>query len=116
VRREIAQALRQYGASDGEIADSELIFSELVGNVVRHTPGEVEVALDLSAGAPVLHVLDRGPGFTFHARLPSDVMAESGRGLYIASMVARDVVVVPRHDGGSHARVVLPLQTVVRPG
>jgi anti-sigma regulatory factor (Ser/Thr protein kinase) len=33
-------------------------------------------------------------------------MSESGRGLFITSMLARDVSVVQRPDGGSHARVV----------
>jgi anti-sigma regulatory factor (Ser/Thr protein kinase) len=78
-----------------------------VGNVIRHTSGSVEVALDLTGEEPVLHVIDRGPGFTFHARLPNDVMSESGRGLYIAAALASELSVLPRKDGGSHARAVL---------
>ncbi len=106
-RRQIGTLLEQYGASIDEAADAELIFGELLGNIVRHTDSRVEAALDLTGDAPVLHVLDRGPGFTFFARLPKDHMSESGRGLFIASMLARDLSVVPRTDGGSHARVVL---------
>ncbi len=106
-RRQIGSLLQQFGAASDEAADAELIFGELIGNIVRHTDGDVEAALDLTGDAPVLHVLDRGPGFTFFARLPKDHMSESGRGLFIASMLARDLSVVPRTDGGSHARVVL---------
>jgi anti-sigma regulatory factor (Ser/Thr protein kinase) len=94
-------------ANEAEVRDAEVAFGELLGNVVRHTDGMVDAALDLSGDEPVLHVLDRGPGFTYHARLPNDVLSESGRGLFIVSKLVREVSVEPRHDGGSHARVVL---------
>jgi anti-sigma regulatory factor (Ser/Thr protein kinase) len=87
------------------------VFGELIGNVVRHTNGDaVDVALDLTAGSPVLHVLDRGPGFTYYARLPKDNMSESGRGLFIATALAKDLSVTPRIEGGSHARAVLAVK------
>ena len=114
IRREFASLLRAAHATDAEIADAETVFGELLGNVVRHTGADVEAALDLTVEEPVLHVLDRGPGFTFYARLPKDNMSESGRGLYIATMWARDVSVVPRPDGGSHARVVLKMNRPAR--
>jgi PAS domain S-box-containing protein len=107
VRLQIASALRSTGAGEGDVCNAELLFTELVGNVIRHTSGSVEVALDLTGEEPVLHVIDRGPGFTFHARLPNDVMSESGRGLYIAAALASELSVLPRKDGGSHARAVL---------
>jgi hypothetical protein len=86
----------------------------LLGNVMRHALGDAQVMLDLTGDAPVLHVIDDGPGFTFHARLPRDTMSESGRGLYIAAMLTRDCNVSKRAEGGTHARVVLntgPLRT-----
>ena len=111
IRHEVADILRASGASESETGDAEVVFGELIGNVVRHTAGHgVEIALDLSDEQPVLHVLDHGPGFTYYARLPKDNMAESGRGLYIATMLSRDVSVVPRFGGGSHARVVLAVR------
>jgi PAS domain S-box-containing protein len=114
VRFALAERLREHGANDADVCTAELLFSELVGNVVRHSGGLAEIAVDATGEYPVLHVLDRGSGFTFHARLPNDVMSESGRGLYIASMLARDLSVVPRPDGGSHARAVLPLAAAAR--
>jgi anti-sigma regulatory factor (Ser/Thr protein kinase) len=117
VRREFAAILRAAGASDADTGDAELVFGELLGNVVRHTGGgDVEIALDLTDGAPVLHVLDRGPGFTFYARLPNDSMSESGRGLFIATSFSRDVSVTRRMNGGSHARVVLSARLTAGPG
>jgi PAS domain S-box-containing protein len=115
VRSAIVSVLRRHGAEDTDVRNAELLFSELVGNVVRHTAGTVEVAIDVSGVQPVLHVLDRGSGFTFHARLPNDVMSESGRGLYIASALASELSVLPRKDGGSHARAVLSFDTRTRP-
>lgn len=114
VRKAIVGALRECGAADGELGDAELVVGELIGNVVRHGFGEAEVVLDLSAGAPVINVLDRGPGFEFHARLPRDTMSESGRGLYIVAALAHDISVVRRPDGGSHARAVLSVERPVR--
>jgi anti-sigma regulatory factor (Ser/Thr protein kinase) len=116
VRREFAAVLRSAHAIEGEVADAELVFGELLGNVVRHTDGDVDAALDLSAGEPVLHLLDRGPGFTVYARLPNDAMSETGRGLFIAKTLAREVSVVHRHDGGSHARVVLKMERLAARG
>ncbi len=109
IRREVGTMLQRFGATSAQAADAELIFGELLGNVVRHTDSSVEAWLDLTGDAPVLHVLDRGPGFTFYARLPKDSLSESGRGLYITTMLAHDVSVVPRRDGGSRAgRVIAP--------
>jgi hypothetical protein len=52
-------------------------------------------------------VLDRGPGFAFAPALPSDLLSERGRGLYIVWSLAEDFNVTQRYDGGSHARAVL---------
>jgi serine phosphatase RsbU (regulator of sigma subunit)/anti-sigma regulatory factor (Ser/Thr protein kinase) len=111
VRLAIADALRRRGAAEKDVCDVELLFSELIGNVIRHAGGMAEIAIDLSSEHPILHVLDRGPGFTFYARLPNDVMSESGRGLFITAMLTRELSVVRRSDGGSHARAVLNCET-----
>jgi serine phosphatase RsbU (regulator of sigma subunit)/anti-sigma regulatory factor (Ser/Thr protein kinase) len=110
VRGELGQLLRARGATETDLAITGLIWSELVGNVYRHAGGAADVVLDRSGPAPVLHVLDRGAGFTFVSRLPSNELAESGRGLFVVSQIARDLSVVAREGGGSHARVVLPFE------
>jgi anti-sigma regulatory factor (Ser/Thr protein kinase) len=108
LRASVMRALHDRDFSDGARADAELVLGELLGNVVRHTPeGAIEVALDLDGPDPVLHVLDRGPGFTYYARLPNDPMSESGRGLFIATRLVREMSVTRRRGGGSHARAVL---------
>ncbi len=101
-------ALREAGVREKQLDAAEHVFGELLGNVVRYAPGPIEIVFDWSRGAaPVLHVLDRGPGFTFAPKLPSDLLSERGRGLYIVWSLADDFNVTPRYDGGSHARAVL---------
>ncbi len=112
VRRDVAAAMVRIGADDDEVADAELVVGELIGNIVRHANGTIVISLDMTADGPVLHVFDRGPGFTFGTRLPRDAMSESGRGLFIVSRIAREFSVMPRWDGGSHARVVLKTQSI----
>jgi len=107
-RHSFVQALRDAGLRRKQVDAAELVFGELLGNVVRFAPGPVEIVLNWThAAAPVLHVLDRGPGFTFAPKLPLDLLSERGRGLYIVWSLAEDCNVTLRHDGGAHARAVL---------
>jgi anti-sigma regulatory factor (Ser/Thr protein kinase) len=107
-RRAFVEALRQGGALEGDIPGAELVFGELLGNVVRYAHGAVEMVLDWSGSRPpVLHALDRGPGFLLVPRLPTDLLSENGRGLFLVSTVAEEFNVTPRDGGGAHARVVL---------
>jgi GAF domain-containing protein/anti-sigma regulatory factor (Ser/Thr protein kinase) len=109
-RRSFVEALRDAGLRQKQLDAAELVFGELLGNVVRFAPGPVEVVLNWTrATAPVLHVLDRGPGFTFAPKLPLDLLSERGRGLYIVWSLAEDCNVTLRHDGGAHARAVLAI-------
>ena len=107
IRQQLGSALRARGLVEHEVADAELVLSELVANVVRYAVGEVRVTLDMTTDVPVLHVLDEGLGFEHNSRLPSDVMQENGRGLFIVSHVAEDLTISRRVAGGSHARAVI---------
>jgi anti-sigma regulatory factor (Ser/Thr protein kinase) len=104
---EIAMRLRTAGFTEERLVVCELVIAELIGNTVRYAPGPIDVYLERDDDVPVVHVLDRGPGFEFAARLPPDVFSESGRGLFLIATLAEDLHVVRRPDGGSHARVVL---------
>jgi anti-sigma regulatory factor (Ser/Thr protein kinase) len=88
--------------------NAELIFGELVGNVVRHVAlPQVEIAIDCNGPQTVLHVFDRGAGFRHNSRLPADLYSESGRGLFIISSLTEEFTVSERVGGGSHMRVAL---------
>lgn len=106
-RRSLVAALLTRNYSPAHVNVAELIFAELVGNLVRYAPGPAEIVLEWVGRRPVLHVRDRGPGFAFAPRLPPDIYSESGRGLFLIGALAEDFSVTLRPGGGSHARVVL---------
>jgi anti-sigma regulatory factor (Ser/Thr protein kinase) len=110
-RREYVERLRAVGLTDDETSSAELVFGELVGNVVRYAPGSITAILDVSGPAPVLHVIDDGRGFEFRPRLPVDLLSERGRGLFLVTAFAEELSVERRRGGGSHARAVLAGRT-----
>src|SRR5665213_2351679 len=115
-RREYVARLRAAGLGDPDVFSAELVFGELLGNVVRYAPGPIELVLDVSGEAAVLHVADEGRGFEFRPRLPADVLSERGRGLFLVTAFAEEVTVERRRGGGSHARAVLRGRTHYRVG
>ena len=94
---------------DAELATCGVIFSELIGNAVRHAPGPLSVSLELRGQSLLLHVIDKGPGFAFRPELPANIWAESGRGLYLISELAHGVEVERVPGLGSHVIVTLPV-------
>ncbi|HEV2641853.1 MAG TPA: SpoIIE family protein phosphatase, partial [Candidatus Elarobacter sp.] len=110
-RREYVERLHAVGLTDDETSSAELVFGELVGNVVRYASGSITAILDVSGPAPVLHVLDDGHGFEFRPRLPVDLLSERGRGLFLVTAFAEELSVERRRGGGSHARAVLTGRT-----
>jgi anti-sigma regulatory factor (Ser/Thr protein kinase) len=111
-RGEFAEVLRTTGVAAENCYTAELIFGELIGNVVRYAPGPVDVELDLSGANPVLHVLDRGNGFALSPKLPKDLLSERGRGLFLIWSLAIDFNVTYRRGGGAHARAVLAMPRI----
>jgi anti-sigma regulatory factor (Ser/Thr protein kinase) len=105
--RAFVSLLERVGFTATELSSAELVFGELLGNVVRYAGGRVTMLLDMSTEAPVLHVLDCGHGFEHNRRLPKDLMSEHGRGLFLVTAFAEEVGISRRKDGGSHARIVL---------
>jgi PAS domain S-box-containing protein len=93
--------------AEGDLYGSVLVFGELVGNVVRHAPGPIEMRAEWRDDELVLHVFDAGPGFQLRRTVP-DTSSEGGRGLFIVSTLANDVTVAstPR---GTRISVRLPV-------
>lgn len=67
---------------------AQLIYTELVGNVVRHATGPVDVELKCVDGKALLHVFDRGGGFELQPSLPESPFTETGRGLFLVQQYA----------------------------
>jgi PAS domain S-box-containing protein len=110
VRSSFVAALAREASDDADLGAAELIFGELIGNVVRYAPGPIDIDLEWIGAVPVLHVLDRGPGFDLRSTLPADVMSERGRGLYIVSVLGTDLRADRLPGRGNHVRVVLPVR------
>lgn len=110
-RREFTREFAARSGSVDDVSSAEVVLGELIGNAVRYAPGRLQITVDWSGSAPVLHVLDEGPGFRHIAILPPDLFSESGRGLYIVSSLTQDFHVSKRPGGGSHARAVLRVES-----
>jgi PAS domain S-box-containing protein len=110
VRSSFVGALAREASEDSDLGAAELIFGELIGNVVRYAPGPIDIDLDWAGAVPTLHVLDRGGGFDLHSALPEDVMSERGRGLFIVSALGADLRADRLPGRGNHVRVVLPVR------
>jgi GAF domain-containing protein/anti-sigma regulatory factor (Ser/Thr protein kinase) len=107
-RDQIVGKLRESGSAI-DLHSAELIFGELVANVVRHAPGRVDVALERDRERPVVHVVDRGGGYDAGELTLADTLAESGRGLWLMRRLGGDITVDVLPRFGTHTRVVLPV-------
>ena len=110
-RRAFRECLTSIAEPASGVDAAELIYGELVANTVRYANGAVEVQLELvDRLPPVLVVRDHGPGLHCHPWTPRrDPLAESGRGLGIVELLARDVEVGDADGGGTVIRAVLPV-------
>ncbi|MBV9646120.1 MAG: SpoIIE family protein phosphatase, partial [Candidatus Eremiobacteraeota bacterium] len=109
-RKEFIAQLREDASADSDFAAAELIFGELVGNVVRHAPGAIDIALEWRDGLALLHVIDRGPGFSAKHALRVDPMSEDGRGLWLVHLLGKGLRVERLPYFGNHVRVALPVR------
>lgn len=108
-RGDFVRHLRSRVFDRDAIEAAELVFGELVGNVVRHAPGPIDVQLNWSGERPALHVIDRGTAFGGLAHLPSDPLSEGGRGLFIAQQLSTRVTFEHIAGFGNHVSAELNL-------
>src|SRR6185437_146115 len=109
-RGEFLEQLRLHTDNAALLTTGELVFGELIGNVVRHAPGPVEIYLDWDAkNRAVIHVIDTGPPFESNRDLPPDILSESGRGLFIIRQVSSHLRVERIAGHGNHVSVELPI-------
>lgn len=100
-RREFVKKLRS-SAGEGDYTHAELVFSELLSNVVRHAPGIVNIWVDCTADAAVLYVHDYGPGCT--------ALRSKDGGLALARRLSAELGVNRvSYPGGTQVRAVLGL-------
>jgi PAS domain S-box-containing protein len=96
------------GASDDEVLCAEHALGELLGNVVRHAPGPVDIELAWRDRTPVLSVSDRGSQpFAGANRLGPALYAECGRGLLMLREFGLRPIAFAREGGGTRMVVTL---------
>jgi len=126
LRHRIVGCLLALAAPGSDLTDAEIVVGEVLSNAMAYTVGPTWVSLRWDGIHPMLSVADVGPGFvraltrdgvpraagdrTLRASLPTDPLAEGGRGLYLITTLAHDVAVAPRATGGSVLSVTLDLR------
>jgi anti-sigma regulatory factor (Ser/Thr protein kinase) len=113
-RQEFREVLRMYGDPSGDLDGAELIFGELLGNVVRHAPGRITIRLEWDRIFPTLVVHDEEEVFAVACDLPTDPLHESGRGMFIISRLAVSLKVEDVPNDGTKVIVELPVLKAVR--
>jgi anti-sigma regulatory factor (Ser/Thr protein kinase) len=107
-RAQFVDFLRGTGWDDESVDRAELVFGELLGNVVRHAPGPVEVSFEQRGGGGELHLIDSGTSFSLAEKhLPADALSDAGRGLFIVQHLAGGLHVEHIPNCGNHIRVAL---------
>ncbi|MBO4208475.1 methanogen output domain 1-containing protein [Micromonospora echinofusca] len=109
LRAELAALFRRHAREADELADAELVVSELLSNAVEHAGGPVWVSLDWSAPQPLLVVHDLGPTFELGTLSLPDVAGPRGRGLWLVSRLAGDLRVAAKRGTGKRVETTLPL-------
>ena len=125
LRHEVVSYLERHGDGTDSLDEAEVVVSEAVGNAVRHAAGPVWVSLTWREVNPRLTVRDVGPGFDPEALQrvsdgpPPDALpdmedlaglGEGGRGFFLMTQLAQDVIVANRGAAGALVSVRLPVK------
>ncbi len=109
VKRAFLWRLAGFGSREWDLAAIEAIYGELASNIRRHTPGAATIFLEQRGGEAILRVEDRGAPFSMEGVACPDLLAESGRGLFMIRALALDVQVErTENSDGNCVSVVLP--------
>lgn len=109
VRSQIGDYLRRHGDPGTDVGGAELAVSELLTNVISHTPGPMWVTLIWPGAHPDLRVIDLGEGFDLTTELPEDPESTGGRGLFIVGRLVLRLEARRRRLGGNEVIVSLPV-------
>jgi anti-sigma regulatory factor (Ser/Thr protein kinase) len=112
-RGEFYARLEAEAGPESDLGAAEIIFGELVGNVVRHAPGAIDVTLEWEGSRALLHVIDRGKGFDYTPPAEIDLLREEGRGLWLIHQFAVFTSIEYLPGYGTHVTVELPVRRKV---
>ncbi|HEX3464119.1 MAG TPA: ATP-binding protein [Candidatus Elarobacter sp.] len=109
-RTSFRDEIARHAGPDSDLEGAELIFAELLSNVVRHAHAPATASLRWTRSRVTLLVLDLGGGFrTPPCRALPEPTAETGRGLALVDALARRVRAGNRSGGGAYVCAVLPV-------
>jgi len=106
-RRSLRNWLAERTTGDTEAA--ELIYGELVGNVVRHSPGPIDVDVWIAEHVHLI-VQSAGAAIELDPRLPDSPLSEYGRGLFIVDRLGAGLTSTALPIFGNQVSVELPVQ------
>jgi len=101
-------------AATGDFAAAELIFGELIGNVVRHSAGPIAIRVKWQSNRPTLSVSDCGARFEANSSLPADPFSEYGRGFFLIRSLSDDLRIEHILGVGNTVSVSLPIWSAER--
>jgi hypothetical protein len=96
----------------GDLVAAELIYGELIGNVVRHAPGPIDIDVALDGDRVRLVVQSNGSAVTVSPNLPASPLRECGRGLFIVDKLGQGYATQALPIFGNQTTVDLPLTTI----
>jgi serine phosphatase RsbU (regulator of sigma subunit)/anti-sigma regulatory factor (Ser/Thr protein kinase) len=109
VKRALLWHLGQISAEGADLTAAEIIASEILGNVARHTPGPAEVTLEWGKGRTIITVQDQGPRFDVpQTGSAADVFSEGGRGIFIIRAMSPHFS-VEHNETGNCVSAILPI-------
>jgi hypothetical protein len=112
-RRRLRQWLET--RTTGDFVAAELIYGELIGNVVRHAPGPIDIDLALDGERVRLVVQSSGSAVTARPALPVSPFRECGRGLFIVDKLGSGYRTHALPIFGNQTKVDLPLTMLPEP-
>ena len=114
LRRAFRRYLERYASPESDVGAAEVIFAELLSNVVCHARGPASFQLGWRRAQPTLLVTDDGEGFrATPSSTLADPDAERGRGLALVRLLSVRMSLGNRRAGGAYVKVLLPVQRAV---
>ena len=108
-RHELVDELSSCVTPDSDVKGAEIIFGELAANAAKHAAGRVDVALEWSDDAPVLHFIDRGGGCAMIAPPHPSELTEHGRGFWLLHRLGGQINIDVLPGFGCQISVGLPV-------
>lgn len=113
-RRTFVKFLRARCTPDSDFQAAEIVYGELVANVLRHAPGPIEIMLRTNArGAVTIEVCDTAMHFKVARPVEPPLDSETGRGLHIIMQLCGNLSRMKTANGGK-MKVVLPVVPLMR--